>query len=376
MIISNNNIFSLFLIVSFFGLSFSVSDDVGEILFFPDACPSGWTVVSEAAGRFILSAGTYSGNMVTYAVNSIGGENSVLLTTDHLPSHNHKNGAFNGLYAPGTGDTTMVNYNQGTDNHVPDEITIMPLSSVGNSVPHNNLPPYYVLVPCRKTINYFLLSQEQNSVGLAWNSNFTIFNSNLNNSQINDSVMRNNYKINEKNVTDNLNLTVVNNNNSANFLIVDLQNKTDHVFDGILSELDKIDVNIDRLKNEDSYLKVKLFVLFEKLDNISKKINSTYAERIAADNTLNQSLINQGLEDLRAEFKSKMENSNSKMSMSKILMILSLNLSFVLAIAWGFIMISRIYQKQEEDGKKNIDDRRIMFSTKTLDGKEILSNQN
>ena len=263
------SIFSLFLIVSFLGLGFSVSDDIGEILFFPDACPTGWTLVSEAVGRFILSAGTYSGNMVTYAINSTGGQNSVVLTTSHLPSHNHKNGAFNALYTPGTGSTTMTNYAQGPG-HVPDEITIMPLSSVGDSVPHNNLPPYYVLVPCRKNINYFLLSQDQSLVGLAWNANFTVENANLNSSQINDAVIRNNYKINEKNVTDHLNLTVVNNNNSANLLIVDLQNKTDHVFDGILSELGKIDVNIDRLKNEDSYLKVKLFTLFEKLDIISK----------------------------------------------------------------------------------------------------------
>ena len=370
------SIFSLFLIVSFLGLGFSVSDDIGEILFFPDACPTGWTLVSEAVGRFILSAGTYSGNMVTYAINSTGGQNSVVLTTSHLPSHNHKNGAFNALYTPGTGSTTMTNYAQGPG-HVPDEITIMPLSSVGDSVPHNNLPPYYVLVPCRKTVNYYLISQDQSLVGLAWNANFTVENANLNSSQINDAVIRNNYKINEKNVTDHLNLTVVNNNNSANLLIVDLQNKTDHVFDGILSELGKIDVNIDRLKNEDSYLKVKLFTLFEKLDIISKRINSTYDDRIAADNTLNQSLVNQGLEDLRAEYKLKMESLNSKMSMSKILMILSLNLSFVLTIAWGFIMISRIYQKKKnEDGKKNFEDRRIMFSTKTLDGKEIVSNQN
>lgn len=107
--------------------------------------PSGWVLCNGFNGtpdlrdRFIVGAGS------SYSVGAKGGSDTVTLTVDQMPSHNHK---------------SMVSYGKNTGNG-----TIFPYASVyeytyahpevvqstGGSQSHENRPPYYALCFIMKT---------------------------------------------------------------------------------------------------------------------------------------------------------------------------------------------------------------------------------
>ena len=75
---------------------------------------------------FLLAAGD------TYEAGEIGGESEVTLTVDEIPSHSH---GLSQSYSYGSGGTSAtVGYN-------PSSVSYN-TGSVGNSQPHNNMPPY------------------------------------------------------------------------------------------------------------------------------------------------------------------------------------------------------------------------------------------
>ena len=99
--------------------------------------PTGWTLCDGNNGtpdlrdRFVLGAG---GN---YAVDSTGGEATHTLTIDEMPKHNHTTQWKSFTGGGGSGFSDPVNPETGD--------LYIPTSYVGNSQPHNNMPPYYSL---------------------------------------------------------------------------------------------------------------------------------------------------------------------------------------------------------------------------------------
>lgn len=100
--------------------------------------PTGWYLCNGENGtpdlrdRFILGAGT------KYAVGGSGGSETITLTVDQMPSHNH---SISGNDVGAYGGSTARNATAGLANIG----TTVYTNSVGSSQPHNNMPPYYVL---------------------------------------------------------------------------------------------------------------------------------------------------------------------------------------------------------------------------------------
>ena len=98
---------------------------------------------------FIVGAGNL------YTLDKNGGESTVTLTIDEIPSHNHEitdNGHSHTIPATKidkTGqDSGQSNYLQPVDNTTiasGDDITNITINNSGGGLPHNNLPPYYAL---------------------------------------------------------------------------------------------------------------------------------------------------------------------------------------------------------------------------------------
>ena len=104
--------------------------------------------------RFLLSSGTKN-------LNTIGGEENVILSVDNMPSHSHTGttssdgshthnlyyrtvyngtGDYNAVCRPPVG-TSIHNYMDASGNHTHTFTT----NSKGNGVAHNNMPPYLVV---------------------------------------------------------------------------------------------------------------------------------------------------------------------------------------------------------------------------------------
>ena len=105
-----------------------------------DAIPNGWSLCNGSNGtpdltdKFILGAGA------KYGVGSLGGEETVILTVDHLPSHSHEFTRHKATSEEtGNGDSGY-----GASNKTLDMITTS-TASVGGDKAHNNMPPYYAL---------------------------------------------------------------------------------------------------------------------------------------------------------------------------------------------------------------------------------------
>ncbi|KMW56652.1 Phage tail fiber protein [Candidatus Rhodobacter oscarellae] len=115
-------------------------------------CPEGWRQFSEANGRFILGARENK-----YEPGDRGGEESVKLTPEQMPSHVHKVG----WSSSGVLHTITLN---GTRGDVPDDRQYridfeaeggqagrnLLTDQVGGNQPHNNMPPYIALYFCKK----------------------------------------------------------------------------------------------------------------------------------------------------------------------------------------------------------------------------------
>lgn len=100
--------------------------------------------VPDLRGRFLLD------HSEKYALGSTGGEEEHTLTVEEMPQHTHSNSAMYGgkfATAPGNGADTQLalEYNGYTS----------PRNTgyVGNSRPHNNMPPYMTVSYCIKAVD-------------------------------------------------------------------------------------------------------------------------------------------------------------------------------------------------------------------------------
>ena len=126
----------------------------------PGATNSEWEQITD---RVLIGAGN------TYPAESIGGEATVTLTKDQIPSHTHTRGTMNitggggfyenpsvsGLHAPYgafylTSAKTYVGASASDKDNASLEFDASrswtgETSSVGGNQPHNNIPPYYAV---------------------------------------------------------------------------------------------------------------------------------------------------------------------------------------------------------------------------------------
>lgn len=95
--------------------------------------------------RFLLASGS------SYTTGSTGGEATHTLTTNEMPSHNHKPSAHGNNWVPNEdlGRARLANSNSGTF-YIPggtsyDAWIWGGTSATGGNQPHNNMPPYLVV---------------------------------------------------------------------------------------------------------------------------------------------------------------------------------------------------------------------------------------
>lgn len=89
--------------------------------------------------RFLLGAGD------TYTAGDTGGEATHTLTTNEMPSHNHK---LTSNTTSGSADSiSVLSISSGSDNNITTKIS----SSVGGGQAHNNMPPYLTVYMWKRT---------------------------------------------------------------------------------------------------------------------------------------------------------------------------------------------------------------------------------
>ena len=110
--------------------------------------PIGWVLCDgqngtpDLRGRFLLGLNSSSSQAVGLSSNmmqNIGGEEKVVLKPENLPSHTHN-------YTEG-GEYRVCSDCQGhaVGDHPFDRLVWKESAPEGKSLPHNNMPPYYVL---------------------------------------------------------------------------------------------------------------------------------------------------------------------------------------------------------------------------------------
>lgn len=129
------------------GTIYDIAYPIGSIyLSVNDTSPAGifggtWERIKD---RFLLAAGD------TYAAGSTGGEEQHKLTVDEMPRHRHSSDDSNLGYAGDVVDRDrfVLWLNKGTvDTNAPEtgENGRVKTSWVGDSQPHNNMPPYLAI---------------------------------------------------------------------------------------------------------------------------------------------------------------------------------------------------------------------------------------
>ena len=104
--------------------------------------PGGWALCNgsngtpDLRGRFILSSGDGSG-LTNRTLSTTGGEESVTLTVEQMPSHAH------GYYVPSAGWPPGDHGNR--SQNVWRSVEPAGTEPAGGNQAHNNMPPYYVL---------------------------------------------------------------------------------------------------------------------------------------------------------------------------------------------------------------------------------------
>jgi microcystin-dependent protein len=116
--------------------------------------PGGWALCDGSAGRpdlrgrFILGFGQGSG-LTNRTINQLGGEENHLLALYEMPSHTHKisSRADDSGYCktPPCGFQTSDRDTDNSWTNVDDTTWMSSIARAGGNIPHNNMPPFYVL---------------------------------------------------------------------------------------------------------------------------------------------------------------------------------------------------------------------------------------
>lgn len=102
------------------------------------SCPTGWSPVTAARGRFIVGAGTLGGD--NYGVGDTGGEARHTLTIGEMPTHTHDYTRWSSGWPSGYSLGGSGPFNQAQ----------LPTEAQGNNEAHENRPPYLAFLYCQK----------------------------------------------------------------------------------------------------------------------------------------------------------------------------------------------------------------------------------
>ncbi|MCP4406564.1 MAG: hypothetical protein GY807_02155 [Gammaproteobacteria bacterium] len=131
-----------------------------------DACPRGWTRFSPAGGRVIVGAGVNKNvdangvELTDYPslnddpIKAVGGLETVTLTSEQMPSHNHNSRNDDRLVIVNKFDTNSGPLTGDPSQRKPNLSDSSGLSSAGGAdgvtQEHENMPPYVALYFCKK----------------------------------------------------------------------------------------------------------------------------------------------------------------------------------------------------------------------------------
>ena len=137
----------------------------GAIVAFAGDCPIGWEASSSLAGRFLLGAGQGNlderGNPLTVRTRGeSAGQESHTLQPNEMPRHRHYIATRGDRTADTlSGDNALAHRARRSSNSQnytlfsagPVEPSVGITSYSGDSAPHNNMPPYFVVQYCERT---------------------------------------------------------------------------------------------------------------------------------------------------------------------------------------------------------------------------------
>ena len=104
-----------------------------------ETIPDGWALCDGSGGTPDLRGRFVLGNDSSHTIGSTGGSEEVTLTERQMPQHTH---GFQAASQNPTGSMNLVFQNSSS---VPSVVANVSTRPTGNSEPHPNMPPYYVL---------------------------------------------------------------------------------------------------------------------------------------------------------------------------------------------------------------------------------------
>lgn len=112
-----------------------------------ERCPDGWAEFREGRGRVLIGVGTGAG-LTPRSARETGGVERVTLTLSELPSHAHRTveAGDGGNSRWGVGGNMNARHGVRWDPNFPTSNT----ESVGLGQAHENMPPFIVMLFCRK----------------------------------------------------------------------------------------------------------------------------------------------------------------------------------------------------------------------------------
>ncbi|QLE83766.1 hypothetical protein FLM48_00865 [Shewanella sp. Scap07] len=111
------------------------------------ACPQGWQPFSAGAGRFTIATNHGDNELAAHNIGQTGGAEKHKLTTSEMPRHTH---VYYDWYFLDMGNEPEFSTGEGDDIGMRKNKARRSEPS-GESVPHNNMPPYIALTQCIKT---------------------------------------------------------------------------------------------------------------------------------------------------------------------------------------------------------------------------------
>lgn len=357
-------LFLLFFPLSHSQLPFSTT---GPIAYFTGACPEGWQPYLNVAGRFLLSSGSYKGpydsSPVTYNSGSTGGEAKTTLDIQHLPPHDHSNGAYNQMVWLGPPGRCAPNF--AVKSGWPDiTSTPSPILPVGGDQPHNNLPQYLSLVACQKQSSSFALSAVQAMTNAAIGGQFGLLENAINMQftvlQANLSEYANTQSLLVQSIYD-----IIQNNN-----LTTLQKYNETVAkinafkESIVSGFDSLYNQTEDIGAAHRYLNDTLSNLNTVLDQLNQEVDTFLNTFVQAEVNFNVTKT-QEESDMRAYYEREIVDLDDQMPALENLILVGYILNGVALIS-AWVMITRCWLWWRTDKGNR---RRVVQASPTLEEK-------